>query len=233
MKKHLLILLLILCNQRDANAQGLIENIELIKDSVAQFLTSEYQASNPDKVDIKIGNLDSRLRLEKCNQPLSYILQDKIGNGGNVSVQVSCKSGENWSILVPAQAKVFRQVAVAARTLQRGQQINETDLNYQSLDMSQYRQGFAVNKEEIVGKEVRYNINKGDAFRSSALDSPLAIKRGDEVSIEAQSGSIKVLTNGTAVSDGRIGQQIRIKNNHSERIVNARVVSSGKVQTIL
>ena len=233
MKKHLITLLLILCSQGNANAQTFIENIDLIKESAAQFLTSEYQASQPDKVEIKIGGLDSRLRLEKCSQPLSYSLQDKMGNGGNVSVQVTCKSGENWTILVPAQAKVFRQIAVAARTLQRGQQINEGDLDYQSLDMSQYRQGFAVNKEDIIGKEVRYSINKGDAFRSSALDSPLVIKRGDEVSIEANSGAIKVITNGTAISDGRIGQQIRIKNTHSERIVNARVMGSGKVQTIL
>ena len=99
--------------------------------------------------------------------------------------------------------------------------------------MSQYRQGYSINIDDIVGKEVKYTINKGDAFRTSMLDAPLAIKRGDEVVMEASIGSIRVSSNGTAISDGRIGQQIRVKNNQSERVINARVVGPGKVASIL
>ena len=124
-------------------------------------------------------------------------------------------------------------MAVAGRNLVRGEQISAADVALEVREVSQYRQGFVLVAEDIVGKEVKYAVTKGEAFRTSVLNSPLMIKRGDEVSVEAVAGSIRVVTNGTAVSDGRMGQQIRVKNNQSERIVNARVVGPGKVQSIL
>jgi flagella basal body P-ring formation protein FlgA len=65
------------------------------------------------------------------------------------------------------------------------------------------------------------------------LDAPLVIKRGDTVSMEANIGGITVKTSGTAISDGRIGQQIRVKNNQSARVINAKVIGSGQVQSVL
>jgi flagella basal body P-ring formation protein FlgA len=52
------------------------------------------------------------------------------------------------------------------------------------------------------------------------------------IDLEAQAGSIKVSTSGTALTDGRLGQKIRIKNNQSDRIVTGTVVASGKVSTL-
>ena len=224
---------LCLCSIQSANAQTAIENIGELRNKVAQFLTDEYRNSQADKVEVKVGALDLRLRLALCDQPLAFNLQDATGNGGNVNVQVICRGSSRWTILAPAQATVFRPMAVAGRNLQRGELVSITDITMESLDMSQYRQGYSINIDDIVGKEVKYSINKGDAFRTSVLNAPLAIKRGDEVTMESGSGSIRVSSNGTAISDGRIGQQIRVKNNQSERVINARVVGPGKVESIL
>ena len=215
------------------NAQAGIENIEQLRQSVAQFLTDEYRQSNADKTEIKVGALDSRLRLAQCDQSIDMALQDPTGNGGNVNVQVACRGSSRWTILVPSQATVFRPMAVASRNLQRGEMINEGDVSVESMEVTQYRQGFATQAEDIIGKEVKYAVTKGDAFRTSSLNAPMAIKRGDEVTVEAYAGSIRVVTNATAVSDGRIGQQIRVKNTQSARIVNAKVIGPGKVQSIL
>ena len=226
--------LLIFClNPDNAQAQSEIENIQQLRINIAQFLTAEYRSTDAAKVDIKVGALDSRLRLTQCDQPLALNLQDPSNNGGNINVQVVCAGTSRWTILVPAQAIVFRPMAVANRNLQRGELISSEDIGVEVLDMSQYRQGYSSKPEDIIGKELRYPVNKGDAFRSSALDTQLAIKRGDDVSVEAIAGTIRVVTTGTAVSDGRIGQQIKIKNNQSARILSAKVLGPGKVQSIL
>lgn len=218
---------------QSANAQAPIENIGQIQTQVAQFLTDEYLKTQAVKVDVKVGNLDNRLRLARCDQVLALTLKDALGSGGNVNVQVSCKGTNAWTILVPAQAKVYRIVAVAGRTLQRGDIITDSDLAQDLKDVSEYRLGFALTPATIVGKEVKFTVNKGEVFRNSALDSPLVIKRGDTVTMEAAAGDISVRTNATAITDGRIGQQIRVKNNQSARIINARVVAAGKVQSIM
>lgn len=216
-----------------ANAQAPIENIAQLRSQVAQFLTDEYSKTQAVKVDVKVGNLDNRLRLAKCDQNLLLILKDTTNSGGNINVEVACKGSSAWTILVPALARVYRSVAVAGRNLQRGDVISANDLATDIKDVSDFRMGFCLTPDALVGKEVKYNINKGETFRNSALDAPLVIKRGDTVSMEASAGEISVRTSGTAVSDGRVGQQIRVKNNQSARVINAKVVGPGQVQSIL
>ncbi|MES2675635.1 MAG: flagellar basal body P-ring formation chaperone FlgA [Pseudomonadota bacterium] len=227
-----LAMILLSLSPNDLQAQPAIVGIEQLRLDIAQFLTAEYRSTNATRVNIKVGALDSRLRLE-CDQPLAFNLQDPSNNGGNVNTQVACRGTSQWTILVPAQATVFRPMAVASRNLQRGELVNSEDVGVEVLDASQYRQGYSSNPEDIIGKELKYPVNKGDAFRESALNTQLAIKRGDEVSLESLAGSIRVVTTGTAITNGRIGQQIRVKNNQSTRIVSAKVIGPGKVQSIL
>ncbi len=222
-----------LCLSQSANAQAPVENIGQLRSQVAQLLTDEYSKTQTVKVDVKVGNLDNRLRLTKCDQNLLLILKDTTNSGGNINVEVTCRGTSAWTILVPARARVYRSVAVAGRNLQRGDVISASDLSTDVKDVSDFRMGFCLTLDALVGKEVKYNINKGETFRNSALDSPLVIKRGDTVSMEASAGEISVRTSGTAVSDGRIGQQIRVKNNQSARVINAKVVGPGQVQSIL
>ncbi|HOY24032.1 MAG TPA: hypothetical protein PK002_12840, partial [Cellvibrio sp.] len=56
------------CACQSANAQASIENIEGIRSKVAQFLTDEYSQTDAEKIEVRVGNLDSRLRLAKCSQ---------------------------------------------------------------------------------------------------------------------------------------------------------------------
>ncbi len=221
------------CVCQSANAQAPIESIEGIRSKVAQFLTDEYSHTNAEKVEVRVGNLDSRLRLNKCSQDLALNLKDSSKTGGNINVQVSCSASISWTILVPAKAKVYRSVAVAGRNLQRGDLVSAADLSSEIRDVGDLRMGFALMPEAIIGKEIKFAVNKGEPFRNSALDAPLVIKRGDIVSMESSAGEISVKTSATAVSDGRIGQQIRVKNNQSARIINAKVVGTGKVQSVL
>ncbi len=218
---------------QSANAQAPTESIEGIRSKVAQFLTDEYSHTNAERVEVRVGNLDSRLRLAKCSQNLTLNLKDSSRTGGNINVQVSCSTGSAWTILVPAQTKVYRSVAVAGRNLQRGDLVSAADLSSEIKDVGDLRIGFALTPETIIGKEIKFAVNKGEVFRNSALDAPLVIRRGDTVSMESNAGGISVKTSATAVSDGRIGQQIRVKNNQSARIINAKVVEAGKVQSIL
>lgn len=225
--------LALMCLCQSANAQAPIESIESIRSKVAQFLTEEYRHANAEKVEVRVGKLDNRLRLDKCNKDLDLSLKDTSKTGGNINVQVSCKADSSWTILVPAQAKVYRMVAVAGRNLQRGDLVSAADLSSEMRDVGDLRIGFALTPEAIIGKEIKFAVNKGDNFRNAALDAPLVIRRGDQVSMVSSAGEISVRTEVTAVSDGRIGQQIRVKNNQSARIINAKVVSAGKVHSIL
>lgn len=203
-----------------------------LKQDVANFLASHYQQVEHERLDIKVGNLDSRLRLERCTEALAFNLQDPTGLGGSISVQARCPGPQGWSVHVPAQVMVYRYIPVAARAVQRGEQLNASHLADNLVNISSIRQGYALTNEDIVGKEAKRNIGQGEPFKSNSLDAPTAIKRGESVTLQAQAGSIKVLSSGVALADGRVGQKIRVRNSSSERIVTGIVLNQGLVQTL-
>lgn len=198
-----------------------------LKQDVAKFLTSEYNSKG--RVQISVGNLDQRMRLHPCPQAPLMLLRDATGTGGNISVQVQCKANPGWSVHVPAQVSIFRELPVAIRDLNRGEQITPADISWESMNISELRQSYHTETQVIIGQEVKRNIGQGLPFLTSSLDAPTLVRRGDQVDLQSQAGSIIVSTSGTAMTDGRLGQKIRIRNNQSDRIVTGTVVASGKV----
>lgn len=204
--------------------------LSAIKQQAAKFLTESY--SSKGKTEVTLGNLDSRLRLQQCSIPLEFSAHDPAGSGGNISVQVQCKGRPSWSVHLPAQVSIFREIPVAKHDLTHGSQVTASDISWETRDIGQLRQEYLSSPDEIIGLEVKRNIGQGIAFLSSSLDAPTVIKRGDQVALSSTIGGISVTTSGTAMSDGRLGERIRIKNNHSARIITGTVVAEGKVVTL-
>ncbi len=198
-----------------------------IQQQTVSFLTGHYQ--HLGRLEVSVGNLDRRLRLQTCGRPLAFSARDTSGLGGNVSVQVRCADQPGWSIHLPAQVSAFREIPVAARDLVRGEQLTAGDIHWQVTNISQLRQSYLPDPSEIIGREVKRNIGQGAPFINTALDSPRVIRRGDSVLLESTAGGIRVLANGTAMSDGRLGQAIRAKNNQSDRIVSGTVIAEGRI----
>lgn len=206
--------------------------VNQLKQDIASFLAMEYKQVVHERIDISVGNLDSRLRLTTCSTPVEFITQDQSGLGGNISVKAQCDNGKVWSVHVPAQVTIYREIAIAGRDIARGEVISHTHIDTNLVNVSSIRQAFLSEAEAVIGKEAKRNISKGEPFRTALLDAPTAVKRGELVTLESLAGSIKVSSAGTAMADGRVGQKIRVRNNSSERIISGVVISQGLVQTL-
>lgn len=204
----------------------------MLKKDVANFLANHYEQEQHERLDINVGNLDSRLRLERCTESLTFALQDPTGLGGNISVQTRCPTAQGWALHLPAQVMIHRYIPVAARAITRGEQLTAAHLTNQLVNISSIRQGYALRSENIIGKEAKRNIGQGEPIKTGALDAITAIRRGETVTLKAQTGSINVISAGIALADGRIGQKIRVRNSSSERIVTGTVLTHGVVQIL-
>lgn len=202
-----------------------------LKQDVASFLADEYADPQHDRVEVHVGAVDSRLRIGQCDQPVEMGKQDTSGLGGNITVNVQCKGTYPWSVHIPAQVYIFAAIPVAARALTRGDLISAADISEEVVNISTIRQEFLSSPNAAIGKEIKRNINQGDPLRSAHLDAPTAIRRGDAVALASAAGAIRVVTTGTAMSDGRVGQKIRIRNTQSARVVSARITGPGQAQT--
>ena len=222
--------LLLCCFTPFASAQ--IYPLHSLKQDIASFLAAEYKQLPHERIDISVGNLDSRLRLSSCTAPVEFINQDQSGLGGNISVKAECNGGKTWSVHIPAQVTIYREITIAKRDIRRGEVINAMHLTSNLVNVSNIRQAFLSETKAIIGKEAKRNISKGEPFKTALLDAPTVVKRGELVTLESLAGSIKVSSTGTAMANGRIGQKIRVRNNSSERIISGIVISQGLVQTL-
>ncbi len=206
-----------------------LEDIRQLEQQVTRFLEGQYDQT-AKKVTIEVSRLDPRLRLAACGEPLQMNLRDQSRSGGAVSVHVSCNTPQPWAIYASAQVDLYRDILVAKRTIARGERLHEGNIGLELTNTSLQRQGYLIDPHRAKGQLAKRNIRPGEAIRQGLLEEPIAIDRGQTVSLAARSGGITVVTQAEALASGRVGDQIRVRNISSERIISARIVDEGTVE---
>lgn len=182
---------------------------------------------------VKIGRLDPRLRLPECSIPLQASLESPAQPIGRVTVRVRCDSNAPWTIFVPGHVNLYRDVAIAVRSMPRNSIVQASDVQMTERDVSSLRQGYILNLENVVGKKLTRPIQPSQIISTSSLKTAAAIDKGDAVVISARGNSMSVRMPGVALEEGAIGQQIRVRNTRSQRIVHARVTAPGQVEVAM
>lgn len=216
-------------------SQAATTSTNQIIDTAQAFLEQEVQNYlTNSKIDgrheVSIGRLDPRLRLAACSQPLTPQLESSQQPIGRVTVRIRCEGQAPWSIFVPAQVNLFRNVVVTRRPIQRSSIIQSADIMLAERDVSSLSQGYFLAISEALGSEATRALQANQVLSPNNLRAPLAIKRGEQVTIISSGGTVHVRISGEALSDGAIGQQIRVRNSQSQRIIHARVIGPGEVE---
>lgn len=161
-----------------------------------------------------------------CNQPLNINTNNQ-QSLGRITLLIACAN--EWSAYMPIDLNIYRPVVVATKPLANGAVIGADDVELNALEISQLVGTYITTLEETIGMGVKRPITPGKAILVQQLEQPMLIRRGEAVIINAKSGELAVKMTGTAMTDGRRGELIRIKNRTSSRIVDGRVIASGQV----
>lgn len=196
-------------------------------------LADEYVGVEPSDIAVTVSNLDSRLRLTRCDKDVSYSIASPRPYGSNVSLKVQCAGTKPWSIYVPAKIDTFAPIAVASRNMSRGDIITHGDVQLIRMNTAQAGFGYVSDLSRILGMELKRRLQAGEPVRLSHVKAAEVIKKGDKVVIEATTGGVSVLTNAKALAAGEVGDQIQVMNVKSNRVVDATVVGPGRVKVSL
>ena len=131
---------------------------------------------------------------------------------------------------VKADVDEWRSVPVAKRPLIRGAVIGSDDVAMARLNSDAIPGDAAVQIKDIVGLETDQTIAYGEVFRRNKLAIPPVIKKGSKVTIEYKSKFLQATAIGIAEDSGIEGDEIRIKNRASEKIVFGTIVAPGLVR---
>lgn len=213
---------------------GHTELANTVRDYMESFFApSELRGSGDGedlsrRVEIQLGNLDSRLQIPVCEQPLQAQINQNQRPIGRVNVKVDCAGSAPWTRYVPVTVRVFEHVLTSARPLARGEVLSQNDVLMTEIDVSTLRSTYLHSAEEAVGMELKRSVQANVPLAREALAAPILVKRGDTVMITARAGSIEIRQQGVALQNGELGKQITVRNTNSDNVVQATVTGHGQ-----
>jgi len=204
---------------------------QLLRQAALTELQHAY-ASEPGRVDIEVAALDARLQVPVCQVPLQTSVNRLNPNGGRVTVRAECHDDSPWSRYVAASVRVYQDIVVASRALPRGSIVGPGDVTLKEQDIGILGGQVIKDPDVAIGQSVRRAVSADTVLSIELLEAPVLVKRGDMVVLIAERGSISIRGTGTALQAGEAGRQIPVRNNRSDRVVQAVVTGAGEVKVI-
>lgn len=206
-------------------AAASVSQLNAVKEAAESYTATLIEVPQNGELEISAGNLDSRLRLTDCPTQLHTDVPGRQRLNTSVTVMVSCPQ-DNWQVYIPVQIRLMIPLVVAARPLDRGMPVTADDLTIQMVD-SRFQRGQTYDQPtKLIGSRVKRAVGIGQPVRG---DDVCAVCRRDDVVIIAQGNGLNIIAKGTALSDGALGEQIKVKNDKSNRIVDATITAVGEV----
>lgn len=206
-----------------------VESIQRIRDAAAGLFVPSKEAGT-SKTRVEVGRIDDRIVLPACDRALDAELPGRARTSGRIAVLVSCKGERPWRLYVPVEVSILAQVAVARRDLLRGDVISQGDLRLAERDLARLSAGYVRDTDELVGRRLRGQIRAGKVVSRRVTEMVPVVKTGQRVEFLAGSTGVDVRTTVTALSDGRPGDRIRVRNDKTARILHGIVRASGAVE---
>lgn len=202
---------------------------DYIEDFAKSYLEHKITAPKGGKTAITVANLDPRVIIKPCQQALEANIPEN-HSGRNVNVKITCDDPASWKMYIPAKIENTFAVLVATTTIEKGVMLSESNIDIQYLASNKIRGKKLSDKIMVIGSKAKKRIGKGRAINRKNV---CLICKGDTVTIIAKSESFMIKTRGTALSDGNINQQIKVKNARSGKIIRPKVSAVNQVTILL
>jgi flagella basal body P-ring formation protein FlgA len=168
-------------------------------------------------VKLEATALDPRVRLAACPK-LDTFANPPRGAQTRVIARVTCASPA-WTLNIPVEIRRTHTVLVLRRAVGRGESIAAADVTAQTRELPGLASPFVSSPEHLAGRLTRRPLPEGTAVTADALNAALLIKRGQQVTLVAESSGFEVRAPGRAMADAGANQQVRVQNLNSLKIV--------------
>ncbi|MNI17509.1 Flagella basal body P-ring formation protein FlgA precursor [compost metagenome] len=196
-----------------------------------EFTVEDYLATSQTegRYEIQVNQLDPRMHMPMCDRELTATLESPKPLG-RVTVKVRCEGASPWTVFVPAQVRLFRDVVTSARPLRRAAIVEPGDVVLRERDISLIGQGYLTALDQAIGQRLTRPMVADQVITLVHIEQAEVIRKGDQVVITARSGTLSVRMPGEALSNGSLSEQIRVKNLNSQRVIKAQVMAPGQVE---
>lgn len=227
----------------DAHFEGNLEDtpfeenkvvVEELRQAIKKFAQQHYAASFPRAlIKVEINGRLNGLRNRECGEIIELHAPRHLNRSGNILINVSCSFPQKWKAFVPAAVDVSQEVIVAVGPIARDMPINASNTKTKRINLDSFRDQYITDLKQAQGMVARRTFRDGQIIRTDQITRPVLVKRGDKVLILADAGQTQVKMFGTALSAGRQGEQIKVRNSSSSRVIFGQITQSGQVRVNL
>jgi len=209
----------------DSLAAKEYQSLDAIQAAVVKYIQTNIEPNQEYTINAK--KLDSRLKLARCNTPLETYSHKGRVSAGVLSIGVRCNGKHRWSIYSSAKLTLYKQVLVLNHNLKRNTPISKESVSLIKKSTKKLRLGYFTDYQQINNQLTTRNLHAGAILQPAHLTTPKLIKKGEKVTILAASRVFSIKMPGRALMDGSMGEQIRVKNSKSNKIIEGTVIKAG------
>jgi flagella basal body P-ring formation protein FlgA len=147
-----------------------------------------------------------------------------------LNVHFSVNGRAEKKLWVTVELEVLGSVVVTRKPLGRYRPITAEDIEVQTMDLANLPANVLSDPEAAIGKRTKRAIGARMPLRADNIELPPLVKRGDFVTIIAESENLKITTLGQVKKRGRMGERIPVVNLDSKKVLHARVIDANTVK---
>jgi flagellar basal body P-ring formation protein FlgA len=181
----------------------------------------------------QIGPIDPHTELAKCRAPVHAGLASAHHMQDRATVELRCPDFKGWHTYVQVRVLGTSTVAVAAHAVVAGTLLKESDLKVETHDISELPLCYLDDPAVAVGLTASRPIAGGAYITNQLLVASRAVQRGQNVTLLADAGGMRIRMAGRALTDGLINQRVKVTNLSSGRVVEGIARSEQVVEIVL
>jgi flagella basal body P-ring formation protein FlgA len=195
----------------------------LTQDWLREAIASPQVASAvPLRLEVKVGSLDSRLKLAPCGN-VEPFLPPGSRLWGRTRVGLRCVDGmSRWNVSLPVTVNAYGKAWVIKTPVASGATVTEEDVVEAEVNWAEESSPVVRDRSLWVGQIAARQLLTGQTLRQGMVKPAQVFQAGAQVRVLAQGSGFQISSEAQALSAGVVGQVARVK------MENGRV-SSGVV----
>lgn len=185
--------------------------------------------SLPLRMEVSVGELDSRLRLAPCDRVEPY-MPPGTRLWGKTRLGLRCVQGSSkWNVFLPITVKAFGPAWVIKGNVAQGAILSEADATFVEVDWAELSSPIVANSSDWIGQTATRALSTGQALRQDMMKAAQVFQAGAQVKVLARGVGFEIATSAQAVSGGVVGQNARVRMDNG-RIMTGLVLDSRTVR---
>ncbi len=157
------------------------------------------------------------------------IQYNKLSRRFSGAIAVPTGNGSNKLARVSGRLFLTQEIPVLNRRIMAGQIIKGQDIKWVKVRSTRLQSGIIMSETDLIGHTPKRGIRAEYPIRISAVQRPVLVPKNSLVTIVLRTPKLFLTSTGKALENGADGDVIKIANSQSKTIIEAEVISSGRV----